>query len=200
MDQHFDTFSKSHEHRAISPIRCIAVSICAAFLTGCLSNSVTENDEGLTTDDESAVKQDTFIEFKSQLGNTILHPSQWTVEDNGDLFTILSPDEQAVIRVLTFTVEGTGSMADFQETMVAGVSGDWKVSEWTDIEIDGVTGQRAQMTPTDESVESSFRIYALRSGDCYHSIVVHASPLVMALNGEFYEKIVKSFKGISGLD
>ena len=54
----------------------IAVSVCA-----CLPNTATDTQHTMTSDDDAVVKHDTFVEFKSQLGNTIVHPAQWTPED-----------------------------------------------------------------------------------------------------------------------
>lgn len=169
----------------------------AMLLIGCSSNADTDTEDAMTADNESVVNQDTFVEFKSQLGNTIVYPSQWTPKDKGDAFSLASPDGQAVINALTFTAEGTGTLAEFQDMMVSQIDGDGAIPKWTDIDIGGITAQKRQLDSRDEDAESSWRVYVLQNGECYHAIFLNASTLVMDLNGGFYENVIRSFKGIS---
>ena len=80
-----------------------------------------------------AVQNDKFIEFKSDVGNTIFAPSQWKAENQGSVWTLTSPDNHAVITVFTFTVEGTGSTADLRNAMINNslpdIEGGWQQQE-----------------------------------------------------------------------
>ncbi|GAA4468804.1 hypothetical protein [Novipirellula rosea] len=143
------------------------------------------------------MNQDLFIEFKSRLGNSIVHPSQWRTEDNGDSFTLASPDDQAVITALTFTVEGTGAMTDFQSIIESQIDGDWADSPWNDFIIGDAIAMRRKLVPSDDSGDTEWLIYTTQRGDCYHALMLNASSLALALNGDFYENIVRSFVGIS---
>jgi hypothetical protein len=176
--------------RPTSGIALIVISII-----GCSSVIETEMKDA-TSDDRAIVKEVAFVEFKSQLGNTIVHP-QWSAEDNGDAFSLTSPDGQAVINVLTFTVEGTGTLRDFQDMMVSQVEGKWRDSDWTDVVIGGVNSKRRELISSDENANSMWRVYVLQSGECYHAVFLNASSLVMEANGGFYDEVVSSFKGIS---
>ncbi len=153
----------------------------------------------MPSDDGPVVKQDTFVEFKSQLGNTIVHPSEWLPGDTGDAFSLASPDGRAIINVLTFTVEGTGTLGEFQDMMVSQIDGDRRDSEWTDIDIGGINAKQRQLDSTDENGKSSWRVYVLQNDKCYHAIFLNASSLVMELNGGVYENVIRSFKGISSV-
>jgi len=44
--------------------------------------------------------------------------------------------------------------------------------------------------------DQAWRIYVLDGGRFYHVIVLNASSTAMALNGGFYENVVRSFEGI----
>lgn len=101
--------------------------------------------------------------------------------------------------MLTFTVEGSGSIEDFQETMVNGVlpkehSG-WKPSDWSTVMLGETTALRRHIVPIQPG-EHEWRIYIIKSGGLYHAIVLNATSTVMALNGDFYESIVLTFQGI----
>jgi hypothetical protein len=153
----------------------------------------------MTAEDEPIIGDDVFVQFTSQVGNRIVHPSQWTTEDNGDAFTLTSPDEQAVVSVLTFTVEGSGTLSEFQLTVVSGLEGDWHDSEWTDIEIGGMSAKKRHLVSRDKNAETCWRVYVVRNGELYHAILLNASLLAMEINGEFYESFIQSFLGISSI-
>jgi hypothetical protein len=147
--------------------------------------------------DESVVKHDMFVEFESRCGNRIVHPSSWAVEDQGDSLQLTSPDGQVRITVLTFTVDGSGSFSDFQNLVVSSLEGDWQDSSWTHVDINGIGAKKKCLSPTDESDSNAWLVYALQTGEYFHAILVRASPLVMELNGGFYEEVARSFKGCS---
>ncbi len=172
----------------------LLIVIIAVVFVGCWFIFKTDN-----AADNTIFGQDTFIKFQSQIGNTINYPSQWLTEDEGDTFRLWSPDGHAVISVATFTVAGSGSLEEFQETMVSSIKGDWRRSEATTIDIDGKAALTLQLDPQDKNGESSWRVYVLRDGDFYHSLVLNASSLVMEVNGGFYEELIRTFKGISGI-
>jgi hypothetical protein len=141
-----------------------------------------------------------FIEFRSELGNSIVVPSRWSAEDRGASFTITSEDGHAVISALTFAVKGSGSLDAFQDLMVSSqCDGEWQDSPWADIEIGGVMARKRILLPVDDGTDSAWRVYALRNGECYHAILLNSSPIVMELNGDFYETLVQSFKGVSSV-
>lgn len=166
---------------------------------GCSSPKDASDTNVQMSGDRPAIKKDTFIEFESEIGNTIVCLSQWSFEDKGDVFSLTSPDEQAIINVLTFTVEGSDSQEQFQDRIVKGLSGDWRESEWKEIAIGDVVARKRHLDPLDEKSESAYRVYVLRCGELYHAILVNASPMIMTLNGDFYESVIKTFKGISSV-
>ena len=150
----------------------------------------------MTKSPESVIKKDVIVQFQSRVGNRIRHPSQWSVEDKGDTFFLRSPDQQAMISGYTCTIEGSGSLADFQELVLSSHSGDWEESQWADIEVGGIVAKKRYLTPRDEKADSAWWIYVLTDGDYYHALRINASQRVMELNGGFYEQIVQTFKGL----
>ena len=149
--------------------------------------------------EEPVVKRDTYVEFKSHLGNTFVAPSQWTMFDKGDTFALNSPDGQATIMSIMYTAEGSGSLQEFGETMTRGLlpegATDWQESDWTTIDIDGQKVPKRELVPVPESGERSW-LYLVGGGKYYYAIVLTASDLAMELNGGFYEKLVQTFKGV----
>ena len=81
--------------------------------------------------------------------------------------------------------------------MVSQIDGEWRDSAWTDIDIGGIDANKIHLDSIDENAESSWRVYVLKTGECYHAIFLNASTLVIELNGGFYENVIRSFKGIS---
>jgi hypothetical protein len=147
--------------------------------------------------DEPNVNQDTFVEFTSQIGNTIVIPSQWSQDNDGGRFRLESPDGQALIMGLTSTDDGTGELTEFGDMMVERIDGDWKDAQWEVTEIGGGNARKKKLQPQDEDVEFHWIIYVLRKGQCLHAICLNASPDALFLNEEFYEDLVKTFNGIS---
>ena len=68
------------------------------------------------------------------------------------------------------------------------------------LEIGGMAGAKLELEPKLEETDTSWRLYALRNGDCYHAIFLNGLTLVLTLNGGFYEGVIESFEGISGVD
>lgn len=147
--------------------------------------------------DDDRVKQDTFIEFKSHIGNTIVVPSQWDIDDEGDAFRLESPDGQAMIIAQTFTVDGSGTIDEFQDFVLSRIDGDWADSSWEDVVVGGTNARKRQLDSNDENAEFSWSVYVLRKGECYHAICLNATSIAMLMNGEFYEDLIKTFNGIS---
>lgn len=149
---------------------------------------------------KSKVQSDSFVEFKSQLGNTIVILSQWkSEEDDGNVFRLTSPDGHATIHVHTFTVAGSGTLTQFQDVMLSDFEGNWQDSDWSEVEIGEAVARKRVLMPVDDKQGMSWLIYVLRSGECYHAIFVNANPVAMELNSGFYDEVVRSFKGISAL-
>ena len=57
------------------PFHYVTALIIALMQIGCSSKKDIE--DVVTTDDTPAAKEVTFVEFQSQLGNSIVHPSHW---------------------------------------------------------------------------------------------------------------------------
>jgi hypothetical protein len=148
---------------------------------------------------ESAVQQDTYVKVTSHLGNSFVAPSQWTTTDKGDTFSLKCPDGQAFIHAIVYTSEGSGTLQQFRETMTSGLlpktATAWKPSDWTSIKFGESDAQKRDLTPVPES-DQAWRIYVMDGGRFYHVIVLNASSTAMALNGGFYENVVRSFDGI----
>ena len=154
----------------------------------------------MSSEEEKEEGNITLVKFTSKLGNSIVHPEHWTTNDKGDAFSVAAPNGQAIINVLTFAVEGTGELSDLQRLMVDYVKGEWIKSGWTEIEIGGMAGAKLELEPKLEETDTSWRLYALRNGHCYHAIFLNGLTLVLTLNGGFYEGVIESFEGISGVD
>jgi hypothetical protein len=145
----------------------------------------------------SAVIQGHFDGFRSHLGSTIVCPSDWNSTDKGDTWTLKSPDHHATISIWTFTVQGSGTMQEFQNTMGSSITKDgaWKNSDWAPIEIGGASGMKRVFEPEEGNSQLPCRAYLLRTGDFYSAILLRASDEAMTLNGDFYEGMIKSFHG-----
>lgn len=146
------------------------------------------------------VRSDTFVKFTSHLGSSFTAPSQWTMTDEGSTFSLKSPDGHAVISAMVFTAEGSGSLEDFREltasTLLPKTATGWKDSQWSTIKLKGSDAWKRELVPIPAGDEE-WRLYVMGAGPYYHAVVVHATSVVMPLNGEFYEDIVRSFEGIN---
>jgi hypothetical protein len=165
----------------------IAILVLVAAVAGC------NDGEG------SPVQRDRYIKFTSHLGNSFVAPSQWTTEDEGNTFSLKSPDGHAVIHTIIYTSEGSGSLDDFRQTMTTGLlpknASHWKDSKWTEIKIGEVQASKRDLVPV-PATDHEWRLYVVDGGKYYHAIVLNASTTAMALNGEFYENIVRTFEGL----
>ena len=171
--------------------------ILLLIVFGCSRGVNPENEVAVKQIHQSGIKTDTTTEFRSRIGNSIVLPSQWTAEDKGDTFILTSPDSYATINIFSFTVEGSGTIADFRELMVAQVPGEWKESEWEEVDFDGVPGQKRRLTSVDENAEAAWCVYVLQTGQFYHALILRSWEAMMVLNGGFYEECIRSFKGVS---
>ncbi|HUG93065.1 MAG TPA: hypothetical protein VML55_19650 [Planctomycetaceae bacterium] len=150
------------------------------------------------------VNKVSMVEFRSHIGNTIVYPCFWAVEDNGNVFGLKSPDGHAVINVFTFTVAGSGSFEEFRDLMLSLAPGDWEESPWVDVDFVDTTASKRHLLSPDEDAAfswegSSYRLYAQQNGECYHAILLEARPIVMQLNGDFFEEFIRSFRGIAAV-
>lgn len=172
--------------------------LIAMFISGC-ARSPDEGREENAMSSNDVEKVGTYVEFKSELGNKLICPSTWEMEDDGEVFRVSVPNGQAVINVHTYSIKGSGTLAEFQELMVSSIDGDWESSAWAPIKIGDVKAQKRSLVSKDPNAESAWRMYVMQQGDCYHAILLSAWTDILALNGDFYENVIKTFKGISGL-
>lgn len=149
------------------------------------------------------VQQDTFARFQSRVGNEITCPSKWETEDQGALWTLYSPDRQARIIAYTVTVEGNGSIEQFQQTATSSIreEGEWKPSNWEHATLDGgIKAFRREFWPSVDSTSETreaWIVFVIETGPYYHAIALCGTLLAMELNKDFYESLVQTFSGIS---
>lgn len=144
--------------------------------------------------------EDTLVEFRSSLGNTILYPSRWSAESKETSFSIKAPNSQAVISGLTFTKQGSGTLREFGQRVVDGVCGSLPMTEWRTTQIGECVAQTRESDVDVEGVDAHWRIYVLECGECLHALVLEALPTIMVLNGLFYEQLIQTFRGISSTE
>lgn len=137
----------------------------------------------------------TLVEFRCNLGNTILHPSHWIPKNKVNSFSISAPNGQAVINVLTFLKEGSGTLLDFGRRLVQQLTGE-ENSDWTPFPIKDYSAIQWDSDLDDSGATSHWLVCVVQCGDCYHAIVVELIELIAALNWQFYERLVQSFRGI----
>ena len=99
-----------------------------------------------------------------------------------------------MISGLTFAKEGSGSLVDFARCLVHELTG-VEPTEWESCE---VGNSRALKWQTDPEATNHWLVYVLQCGQCYHALLVELTEVVMALNWQFYEKLIETFNGISG--
>ena len=185
----------------------VALLVAVLFLSGCSrsdgqpsaekTDQTDEPEKPETASKKSAARvgQDRFVERMSKLGNRIVCPSRWNEVDKGDTWLLQVPDNQTTITILSFTVAGTGSLAQFQEMVVGAVDKEGKLerSTWTAIKVGDVDATEMNLS---DGV-NSWRLVTLQSGACYHALILECPKLIMDLNADFYEKVLCTFKGIS---
>jgi hypothetical protein len=95
--------------------------------------------------------------------------------------------------------EGSGSLDDFRQTITTGLlpkdASHWKDSPWTEIKLGETKASKRELIPI-PSADHEWRLYVVDGGKYYHAIVLNASSTAMSLNGDFYESIVCTFKGL----
>jgi len=141
------------------------------------------------------------LELRSHLGSTIVCPSRWTQEDNGDTWKITSEDGQATITIWVFRVAATGTMDQFKSMMVDSIMREkkWKkLTEWTGVQIGDDPAWKVRLGSGDDAASESWGVFVLRTGEYYHAIVLATSPTVLRFNGGFYEDVIRSFRGCRG--
>lgn len=123
-------------------------------------------------------------------------PSEWKASDDGDTFTLKSPDGHALIQAFVFTSQGSGTMDEFCATMTASLlpqdATAWQESKWTPIKLGNLTGSKRELIPVSDA-NHRWRLYVLERGKYYYAINLNASEVAMGLNGEFYESVVCTF-------
>ena len=145
------------------------------------------------------VSTERFVEVQGSTG-TLVAPEKWQLKDGGDHWSVTSPDGMAVINVMTFTVEGSGSLDDVAQMVADNLTDPkphWHDSDWTPLKVQGRSAIRRSLKPSDEAAQGEWVVIALREGDLYHVLSLNASDPAMELNGEFYESVMLTFKGIS---
>ncbi|MFN0017341.1 MAG: hypothetical protein ACKVP0_03715 [Pirellulaceae bacterium] len=141
--------------------------------------------------------QDTFVNFTSHLGTTFVAPSKWTSTDKGDTFALTSQDGLAAITAIVNTVEGSGTLSEYRESMANALlpkgASRWKDSKWSTIKFGNVDASKRELI-ADPETEFVLMLYVVESGDYYHLIILHVSKVALELNGEFYENVVCTFE------
>jgi hypothetical protein len=155
------------------------------------------------------VPSDKYVKFTSRLGSFVA-PSSFVVNDDHDddddegPMILHSPDGQATIKAYRFKA-ADWEFWMFRGTMVVGVCrnstdwthadwepADWRPAEWVDVDIGGQKARGSDFVPTAD-VPTRWRLYVFEAQTFYYAIVLRASTTAMALNGAFYESIVRSF-------
>lgn len=173
------------------PLTCVLV---LSFVVSC--KKVPEKPAD-STPQPSAQAQPQDGRFHSHFGSSIACPAEWKSTDNGDTWTLKSPDHQATISIWTFPAKGDETLADFQKTMTDSIDkeGAWKSSEWMPMQIGGAAGVKRTFDPQEGNAQLPCRAYLLRTGNYYTAILLRVSDDAMASNGDSYESIVQSFHG-----
>jgi hypothetical protein len=126
-------------------------------------------------------------------------PGDWQARDDGDTFTLKSPDGYALIQAFVFTSQGSGTLDDFRATMATGLlpqgASGWQESEWTTIKLGDFAASKRELIPIPDT-DHRWRLYVMDGGKYYYAINLNASEVVMELNGDFYESVVATFEGI----
>ena len=141
------------------------------------------------------VKSDTFIEFKSERGYTIIAPSRWTAIDGEKEWAIKSSDQQA--QILVYLMTGPVDLDQVLSDILIGLGKNVEAatkSEWKDIQIAGLPASRVEFTVGGTDSETAVRFYDIKSLSQHIVIVLMTEKLVMELNGKFYEQVIASFK------
>jgi hypothetical protein len=148
-----------------------------------------------------SVQKDKAIKFESDIGNSLIAPSDWKSDDRGAVWYLESPDGQTAISVFTFTVEGSGSLDDIKSLMIShriaqpDADSTWRESARPSLSLKQGETQVVDLIPSSGESKSRNRLYLLQTGTMYHVIVVNSSEAVLSLNGPFYDSIIQSFHG-----
>jgi hypothetical protein len=71
-----------------------------------------------------------------------------------------------------------------------------KTADWTTIELNEKrVARKCALNPVSE-LDSAWWFYGVDGGLFYHAIYLRVSKLVLTVNGEFYENIVRTFDGV----
>jgi hypothetical protein len=153
----------------------------------------------LLTSGGCSVQKDRFVKFESQVGNSIIAPSQWKSDDRGAVWYLESPDSTAALTVFTFTVEGSGSLDDLRTLVVANrlgeVEGGWRETPKPSLTLEQAEAQVFDLAPAAGESKSRNRLCLLQTGRMYHILVINTSEAGLELNGDFYNSIFQTFVG-----
>lgn len=137
--------------------------------------------------------------FTSRIGNSMTAPADWITEDQGAVWSLRVPNNQAALTIFTYTAEGSGSLDDLKALMVT-----HKLTPsdagWQKTRCYRLTASQGEMTvdelaPTTGDAAQKYRLYLLHAGLMYHAIILHTSESILELNGDFYDSVVQTFVG-----
>jgi len=143
------------------------------------------------------MERDIHVNATSQLGVTFTVPSRWTTTDEGNTFSLESPDKHAAIHSVMFTAEGSGSLTECGDTIFPGLlpknAKKWAESEWQPITIGTLPAMKRELISVPVT-DHKWVLYVADSGEFYHAIILHGSKAAMDLNGTYYESLVLTFE------
>lgn len=146
-----------------------------------------------------------FVKQESHIGNTIICPSDWTIEDWGNTWKLAFPNDQARIEIVTFTVAGSDPYDEFVEHMVGmlPIDGVFKRTDLPSVDINGCAAKVIEMRGArDENGDGgeTWVVYILTLGDYYHVLflgvrnILYDFPVIGQV--QIYEDVIRSFRGI----
>jgi hypothetical protein len=151
------------------------------------------------SDADDVVQKSTYVEFESHVGCVIVAPEFFELDDRGSLFVLSDGQAQVVVQV--YSVEGSGLPEEFRKLMLETLKerdGPWREGEEAVVEIGGAYASKDVLEPVDEDDEAAETIwhYTLPGERYYYSLMIRSSPMIVRLNGGFYEGLVRSFRTI----
>ncbi|QDU29911.1 hypothetical protein ETAA8_50280 [Anatilimnocola aggregata] len=143
------------------------------------------------------MERDIYVTATSQLGVTFTVPSQWTTTDEGNTFSLESPDNHAAIHAVMFTAAGSGSLTECGDTILPGFlpkeAKQWADSKWQPITIGTLPAMKRELVSV-PATDHKWVLYVADGGEFYHAIILHGSKRAMDLNGPYYESLVLTFE------
>ena len=166
-----------------------AIAVILLIGTGCGKQ---QNAELPPTKEVESAK---YIEMTSQLGNKLVCPDFWQSVDEGQNWSV--GDGQGGINIYTVTAEGSGSLEEFRDMVVASVD-DIKGTDspgWEDVENNNWKGTYALFDAKDDS-GTVWQIIIATSGKYYHSIRISVPKLAYDLNKGMYKDVAMTFASL----